>query len=72
MTNTALLEQLIKKSGLKKGYLAELMGISRSYFRKKIDNLVPFNQYEIDVLCKALNIKSLKIKESVFFDENVD
>ena len=38
MVDTPLLEQRIKDSGKKYGYLAEKLGISRQYFRMKCKN----------------------------------
>ena len=72
MTNTDLLKDWIAKSGLKTSYIAEQMGISRSVLWKKVNNLSAFNQYEIDDLCRILNIQSLSDKESIFFAQNVD
>lgn len=68
MTNTNLLELKIKEKGLKKVFIAEQLEISRGTLQKKIENKSFFNQYEIDKLCKVLNITSLKEKESIFFD----
>lgn len=72
MTNTDLLKDWIAKSGLKTSYIAEQMGISRSVLWKKVNNLSAFNQYEIDDLCRILNIQSLTDKEAIFFAQNVD
>ena len=67
MTNTELLEQLIEKSGKKKGYLAKRCGLSRAGFRNCVTNQAEFKQSQIDILCVELNITSLKVKEAVFF-----
>ena len=67
MTNTALLKDLINKSGLKIGFIADYLGISRQLLWRKINNLSPFNQYEIDKLCEILKITNLKVKEAIFF-----
>lgn len=67
MTNTEMLEELIKKSGLKKGYLAERCGLSLAGFRNCVINKAEFRQSQIDILCDELNITSLKVKEAVFF-----
>lgn len=67
MTNTELLKKVIEESGLKIGFIANYVGISRQLLWKKINNLTPFNQYEIDKLCDILKITSLKRKESIFF-----
>lgn len=67
MTNTTLLNEKIKKSGLKIGFIAEYVGISRQLLWKKVNNLTPFNQYEIEKMCEVLRITSLKEKEAIFF-----
>lgn len=67
MTNTDLLKEAIDKSGLKIGFIADFVGISRQLLWKKINNLTPFNQYEIDKMCAVLQITSLKTKEAIFF-----
>ena len=72
MTNTALLKERIKDSGLKLIYIAQALGITRQQFSKKVNNQAAFNQYEIETLCKLLNIKSLRDKEAIFFAKNVD
>lgn len=67
MTDTALLEDLIQKSGKKKSYLAQKCGLSAAGFRNCVKNDAEFKQSQIDTLCTELNITSLKVKESVFF-----
>lgn len=54
MTNTKLLRELIKRSGLKINFIAAKMGISRAALSGKINNRSAFNQYEIEKLCKLL------------------
>lgn len=67
MTNVFLLKKKIDASGLKIGYIANQLGISRQLLWKKINNITPFNQYEIDKLCTILKIETLEEKESIFF-----
>ena len=67
MTNSELLKKAIEESGLKVGFIADFVGISRQLLWKKINNLTPFNQYEIDKMCDVLKITSLRQKESIFF-----
>lgn len=67
MTNSELLKKIIEESGLKIGFIADYVGISRQLLWKKINNLTPFNQYEIDKMCDVLKITTLRQKESVFF-----
>ena len=67
MTNSELLKKIIEESGLKVGFIADFVGISRQLLWKKINNLTPFNQYEIDKMCDVLKITGLRQKEAVFF-----
>lgn len=67
MTNTVMLKDVIEKSGLKIGFIADFMGISRQLLWKKVNNQTPFNQYEIDSLCGVLKISNLRTKEAIFF-----
>lgn len=67
VTNSDLLKQVIDESGLKIGFIASFVGISRQLLWKKVNNLTPFNQYEIDKLCEVLKITSLRQKEAIFF-----
>lgn len=72
MTNTELLKKKIKDSGLKVAYIAESIKLSRAGLYKKINNDSQFNQYEIEGLCKLLDVKSLSEKELIFFGSSVD
>ena len=67
MTNTELLEQKIKESGKKKGYLAERCSLSRTGFRNCVLNEAEFNGTQISILCEELKITSLREKEAIFF-----
>lgn len=72
MTNTFLLLDRIRASGLKMGYIADQLNISRSTLHRKINNATYFNQYEIEKLCVLLRITSAKEKEAIFFAKHVD
>lgn len=72
MTDVELLNKKISDSGLKLKYIADCLGISRSLLWQKLKNIKPFNQYEIDILCKTLNITDLHEKELIFFAKVVD
>jgi len=72
MTNTKILRELIKKSGLKQKHIANNLDISRYSFQKKIDNITEFKASEILILCEVLNIKDSNLKESIFFANRVD
>ena len=67
MTNTELLNEKIRISGLKKSYLAEKLGLTRSGFWNYVNNKSQFKADHIKILCDELNITSLKEKESIFF-----
>lgn len=67
MTNTMMLESIIDDRGIKKGKLAEKMGISSSSLRRRIDNDVQFRAEEINTLCRLLNITDANTMETIFF-----
>lgn len=66
MTNTSLLEEYIKKSGYKKSFLAEQLGISSYGFSLKCNGKTEFKASEIDMLCKLLKIGA-KDRMAIFF-----
>lgn len=72
MTDTVRLKDLIQKSGYKKKYLAEQLGITTFGLDKKINNVTEFKASEIDSLCKLLGIKTLSEKERIFFVKQVE
>ena len=49
---------------------SERIGINRATLSKKINNKVPFSQWEIDASCKALKIPTNKIAH-YFFSHDV-
>ena len=75
MTNTKLLEDKIKKSGKKKGYLAKKCGLSLAGFRNCMINKVndktgtisEFKASHIDILCDELGITDLGERFLIFF-----
>ena len=67
MTNTKLLENRIKISGLKKSFIAESMGLTPYGLAKKINNATEFKTSEVAELCKILNITSLRERDDIFF-----
>lgn len=71
MTNTELLEQLIRESGLKMSYIAERLGISRQALHKKIKGIVHFNAPEIKIMCELLGLKTWAQIKAVFFAAKV-
>ena len=72
MVNKDLLERLIQQSGKRKGYLAKQMGCDIRTLKAKCTNRSVFNTDEVAVLCKELNITSLRWKDDIFFAKEVD
>lgn len=68
MTNTALLRQRIKDSGLKLQYIADYIGISRVSLTMKIENDSEFRQTEIKKLCEVLRIETAEEKTLIFLE----
>ena len=66
MTNTALLEEYIEKSGYKKSFIAKALGITAYALALKINNKSEFKANEIDILCKLLNI-GIRDRMRIFF-----
>ena len=67
VTNVKLLEELIQRSGLKKGYLAKEIGVSRSTFHSLLNNKAEFKTSQVKTLCRLLNIKEDKTIKAIFF-----
>ena len=72
MTNTKLLKEWIKKSGLKQEYIAGRLNLSSYGFARKRDNLSKFDASEIDLLCDILGIESIEDRFAIFFAKDVD
>ncbi len=66
MTNTPLLEEYIKKSGYRKAFIAEQLGISAYGFSLKCSNKSEFKATEIEALSKLLNI-GIRDRMAIFF-----
>lgn len=66
MTNTSLLEHYIEKSGYKKSFIAEKIGLTAYGFALKVNNKSEFKASEMTVLCELLKIDA-KDKEAIFF-----
>lgn len=66
MTNTTLLNDYIAKSGYKKAFLAEALGITSYALSMKINNKSEFKGSEMDILCKLLNI-NVRNRMRIFF-----
>lgn len=72
MTNTTLLEGIIKDSGLKRNHIAEAIGVSPFTFAKKVRGETEFKASEIIKLCRVLNIYQMPVREAIFFPPSVD
>ena len=68
MTNTSLLEQYIAKSGYKKAYIAQQLGITAYALTLKINNKSEFKGSEMQILGKLLKM-SARDKNAIFFAE---
>ena len=66
MTNTALLEQYIEKSGYKKSFIAEQLSLTTYGFTLKVNNKSEFKASEMKILRKLLKI-SAKDSDAIFF-----
>lgn len=71
MTDTVKLRELISKSGLKLGYIANQLGISRFALSNKIQNRTEFRVSEIVKMCEILCI-DYDSREQIFFAHKVD
>lgn len=67
MTDSAALENKIKKSGFKKYFIAEQIGIEPYTLTRKINNATEFTASEIDKLCEILKVETLEERQALFF-----
>lgn len=67
MTDTELLNSYIKKSGIKKSKIAEMLGISQASLSKKIHNRCEFKQGEIKALFMLLDVDDNAERDKIFF-----
>lgn len=67
MTNTQLLRQLIRDSGLKQSFIAEKLGMSSQGFHKYLIGQVEFRASQIRMLCDLLHIDDPALAEAVFY-----
>ena len=72
MTNTELLEKRIEESGLKKSYIAKMIGLSPFGLAKKIRNESEFKTSEVEGICRLLKIDTLEERDQIFFANKVD
>lgn len=67
MIDSKRLEKIIQESGLKKGYLAERLGVSRGTFCALLNNKSEFKASQIRTLCELLNIRDDETLKAIFF-----
>lgn len=72
MVNQELLETAIKNSGKQLGYLAEKMGCNIHTLKAKRNGDSKFTTDDVEILCRELNITSLRLKDDIFFAKGVD
>ena len=69
MTNTKKLNETIKRSGLKKKYIAEQIGRTPYGLALKIDGTNEFTAQEIKKLCEILSITDPKEILEIFLSD---
>jgi transcriptional regulator with XRE-family HTH domain len=67
VTNRELLEEKINQKGLKKGFLAEKIGVSRATFSALLRNESEFKVSQIRTLCELLGIDDDETMKAIFF-----
>ena len=67
MTNTEKLEIRIQQSGLKKSYIAKVLGIDQKTLKNKITGRTEFKESEMDAMWKLLGITDPAEKIAIFF-----
>ena len=66
MTDTKALEGAIKESGIKKGFIAEYVGLSRQGLANKMTNKTSFTADEIIKLSELLHFSETEIFKYFF------
>ena len=72
MTNTQLLLEHINRSGLKRNYIARMLGITTYSLAQKIHNIREFKASEIYTLSRVLGITSPEVVDDIFFAHDVE
>ncbi len=72
LVNSELLNKKIAEIGKTRKYLAFKCGVTPQTLWNKVNNVYDFTSTEVLVLCKELNIKSLKEREQIFFAQKVE
>ena len=72
MTNSQMLEKIIRESGIKRSFILEKTGIKAySTLRDKIWNRTEFTASEIQTLCEILHLTSEQ-REAIFFVKDAE
>ena len=72
MTNSQMLEKIIRESGIKRSFILEKTGIKAySTLRDKIWNRSEFMASEIQALCEILHLTSEQ-REAIFFTKDAE
>ena len=71
MTNTKMLEKAIQDCGLKKRFIAEKLGVSRSGLVNLINNRAEFRAKQILTLCNLLHLTEAQRDQIFFADKGV-
>lgn len=71
MTDSELLQKAIERSGYKKTYLANRIGLTYQGYLNKERGESEFRQSEIEGLSRLLNL-TVEEKEAIFFARKVD
>ena len=71
MTDRELLDIVICESGLKRGFIAEQLGLSYQGFLNKVNNRTPFTAKEIQIFKDLLNLPTERMM-AIFFKPDVD
>ena len=66
MTNKELLEEAIRKSGLKKGYIAQQVGLTPAGLLNCLNNKAEFKVSQVHKLCELLNLDQDQ-RTAIFF-----
>lgn len=67
MTNTTMLEERIKASGMKKAFIAEKLELSPTGLWKKMRGEREFKASEMKTLCDLLGINNMDEMAKIFF-----
>lgn len=70
MTDTQTLKNVVNKSGLKKIYIADKLGLSRNGLALKMNGKTEFTAAEIQMLADILRLTAKDVQR-IFFAKNV-